>query len=48
MKDIRLLSSFSLLGWLEFLSRTVTNAFSEAFLLPPPRDKGTNILNILR
>ena len=46
MKDFRLLSLSSLPAWLEFLSRTITNAFSRAPLPSPPRRKGKNIFSV--
>ena len=47
MKDIRLLSLSNSLAWLEFLSRTLTNAFSGAPLPSPPHGKSMNIRNTL-
>ena len=47
MKVFRLLSLSSLLAWLEFLSRTITNTFRGSPLPSPPHGKGMNILDTI-
>ena len=46
MKDFSFLSLSSLLAWLEFLSRTIRNAFNRAPLSSPPHGKDMNIIKL--